>query len=122
MPLGTAGVTISGFGASGVTDNAEDVAAFAFATATGTVSKVSIPAPKDAIVLPDNQTVDPANADVIAFVGYLLDPSGFPGNAVASSKSGAQFDVFLGALRVRRRTRRHLNIWVRNPELTAPGI
>jgi len=127
VPLGTTGVTISSPGSTGSLDNAEDSAVFTFATKNGLVAKVSVPAPKASIFLPDNQTVDPSNADVIAFVTYLLNPLDYPGNAVASTKSGSQFDVFLGALRVRHKTRRKLNIWVRSPESTGmtpstPGI
>lgn len=126
IPLGIGRfTTTSDYGASGETDNAEDTAVFTFATATGTVAKVSIPAPKDTIFLADNMTVDPANTDVAAFVTALLSGTPETGGAAGfygATKAGASFSLFLGGLRVRRKTRRKLNIWVRNPELTAPGI
>lgn len=129
QPLGTSTQQVREFGASGTTDNAEDSVVLAFATTQGSVARLSVPAPNDAIFLADNQTVDPTNAAVAALVTELLscvtfnDASGTTGStAVASTASGAEFATFLGGLRVRRRTRRRLSIWVRNPELTAPGI
>lgn len=117
-------LTPSAYGASGGYDGAEDRAVFAFATAQGTIGKIGIPAPKSGIFLSDDQTVDPSNADVAAFVAAML--SGTPVAGVTgiygATKSGTTFTTFLGALRVRGKTRRKLNIWVRNPELTAPGI
>lgn len=104
------------------TDNAEDAVELAFQTANGTVSRISVPAPLDSIFLADNQTVNPANGDVAALVTQLLQTASWSGNGVASTKSGAALVAFLGGVRVRRSTRRRMNIFVRNPELTAPGI
>ena len=39
-----------------------------------------------------------------------------------STSTGSILNTYLGGLRVRGRTRRKMNLWVRNPELTAPGI
>lgn len=122
-PLGTVAITENVYGASGQTDNAEDVATFYFTSVEGITSKVSIPAPKDSIFLADNMTVDPGNSDVAAFVAEMLAPAGFTaGTAKASTKAGSPFSAFLGGLRVRRKTRRRLNIWVKDPTLTLPGI
>lgn len=110
------------YGASGAVDNAEDSAVFAFQTANGSVAKISIPAPKEGIFLADNQTVDPANSDVVNFVTQLLQTASWSGNGVAATKSGAALSTFIGGLRVRRRTRRKLNIFVKNPGLTTPGL
>lgn len=116
-------ITENGYGGSGSVDNAEDVATFTFATALGAVGKVSIPAPKSSIFLTDEQTVDPANTDVAAFVTAMI--GGAP-DAVSgwygATKSGASYAVFLGGLRIRRKTRRRMNIWVRDPNLSIPAI
>lgn len=102
-------------------DNAEDKAVFALATQDGTIGKISVPNPLDSIFLADKQTIDPANTAVVAFV-TALNLGGGTTTLVAATKGGAIYNTFLGGLRVRGRTRRKLNIWVRNPELTAPGI
>lgn len=102
-------------------DNAEDKAVFALATQDGTIGKISVPNPVDTIFLADKMTVDPANANVTSFIAAL----GLGGGTtvfVASTSGGAIYNTFLGGLRVRGRTRRKMNIWVRNPELTAPAI
>lgn len=123
VPLGTVKVEEIPYGASGQTDNAEDAAVFYFSTAEGTIAKIGIPAPKDAIFLADNMTVNPADTDVAAFIAEMLAPAGYTaGTAVASTKSGAGYVTYLGGLRVRRKTRRKLNIWVKDPTLTLPGI
>lgn len=108
------------YGATGVTDNAEDSAVFSFVSTQGTIVKTSIPAPKDSIFLADNMTVDPGNTAVAAFVAELLSTTAFTG--VMSSKGGAQVAAFLGGLRVRRKTRRKMNIFVKDPGLTTPAI
>jgi hypothetical protein len=120
--LGTAVETDYLYGASDNYDDAEDSAVFSFVTTQGTVAKISIPAPKSTIFLADNQTVNPANAAVAAFVTELLTPSDYAAGSIASAKSGAAFVSFLGALRVRKRTRRKLNIFVKNPQLTTTGV
>jgi hypothetical protein len=117
------------YGSSGNYDDAEDSAVLSFATANGTVGRISIPAPKSAIFLADLMTVNPAQTDVAAFVtavtsGAVLDPvssvtiSGWYG----STKSGAYYATLLGGLRVRRRTRRKMNIWIKDPTVTIPAI
>lgn len=111
------------YGASGETDNAEDSAVFSFATVLGAVGKISIPAPKDAIFLADNMTVNPADTDVSNFVSAVLGGTvGGTGFLNGATKSGAVYALFLGGLRVRRKTRRKYNIWIKDPGLTTPGI
>ena len=129
QPLGTSVQAVRAFGATGSVDNAEDSVGLSFATTQGGIAKVSIPAPKAVIFLADNMTVDPAQADVAALVSELLtcvefnDVSATAGStAIASTSSGAEFAEFLGGLRIRRRTRRKYNIWVRSPGLDTPGI
>lgn len=103
-------------------DNAEDAAVFTFATDSGTVAKISVPNPLDSIFLADKMTVDPANANVITFLEAINAGGDATASPVGATASGAFYNTFLGGLRKRSKTRRKLNIWVRNPELTAPGI
>jgi hypothetical protein len=103
-------------------DNAEDAVVLSYATASGSIMRISVPNPKDSIFLSDKMTVDPANSAVAAF-NTAMNLGGDPtANYVVSTSSGSQAAIFLGGLRKRLRTRRKLNIWVRNPELSAPGI
>lgn len=107
------------YGASGSFDDAEDSAVFAYQTVNGGLAKISIPAPKSSIFLADNQTIDPANASVLAFNTSLVGGvNGFFG----ATKSGGVMNLFIAGLRVRRPTRRKLNIFVKNPQLSTPGI
>ena len=124
LPLGgSALIEAAGYGSGGAVDNAEDSAVFSFQTSTGAIGKVSIPAPKSSIFLGDNQTIDPANAAVTAFTAYMLAPTtAFSNNGIASTKSGAGFTSFIGGVRVRRKTRRKMNIFVKNPQGTSPAI
>lgn len=71
--------------------NAQDKALFTFSSVGGQY-QIAVPAPDASIFLPDKETVNPANADVIAFVSAIetngTDPNG---NAL----------TFVGARRIR---------------------
>ncbi|MBV9720277.1 MAG: hypothetical protein JOZ77_13265 [Candidatus Eremiobacteraeota bacterium] len=124
VPLGGSNpVQNTVYGAAGVYADAEDSAVFSFLTSNGTVAKISIPAPKASIFLADGMTVDPSNANVSAFVGALTGggPGGLSG-FWGATKSGASYQAFLGAVRVRHRTRRKMNIFIKDPNLTIPAI
>jgi len=121
--LGAQPVTEDVYGAgTGLFDNAEDRAVFTFATLSGSLVKVSVPNPLDSIFLADNMTVDITNAAVAAFVAAFNLGGAITAGYVGSTSTGSILNTYLGGLRVRGRTRRKMNIWVRNPELTAPGI
>lgn len=83
--------TIVGVTDDGDYSNAQDKALFTFSSVGGQY-QIAIPAPDASIFLPDKETVDPSNADVIAFVGAIetngKDPNG---NAL----------TFVKALRIR---------------------
>lgn len=103
-------------------DNAEDAVVLSYATNLGTIAKISIPNPKDSIFLADKMTVDPTNTAVMGLNTYLVLAGDPTTEFVASTAAGGLYQTFLGGLRKRSKTRRKLNIWVRNPELNAPGI
>lgn len=118
----TQSVQASPYGSSGNYDNAEDAVVMFWQTTDGTVSKQQIPNPKSNIFLADEMTVDATNSAVAAYIAFM-NPGGDPtAGWVSSTKSGAYFATFLGGLRKRSRTRRKYNIYVKNPELSAPGI
>ena len=64
---------------AGAYDSAQDKALFYFTSVGGTY-QIALPAPEAAIFLPDKETVDPTNADVVAFVSAIetnsTDPNG----------------------------------------------
>lgn len=64
---------------AGAYDSAQDKALFTF-TSVGGQYQIAIPAPDESIFLPDKETVNPANADVVAFVDAIetngTDPNG----------------------------------------------
>lgn len=72
-----------GVAADGDYASAADKALFIFRSVGG-LYQIAIPAPDEAIFLPDKETVNPANASVIAFVGAITTNSTDPnGNALS---------------------------------------
>lgn len=74
--------------------NVSDAAVLSFLSAGGNIIGVTLPGFKEALYLADNQTVDPAQPLVIAFVaqclGFLVDTFGNPAT------------TFLGGIRQKR--------------------
>jgi hypothetical protein len=91
----------------------EDKAVFVFQDASGAYHRFQIPAPLLSIFLADEETVDDSNADVIAFNTAVI-------TNVKNAFGDAMID-FNGAIRLRRKLRRKLNINVKDPSLTGPG-
>lgn len=85
-----------GAAADGDYSTAQDKALFTFSSVGGQY-QMAIPAPDAAIFLPDKETVDPSNADVIAFVAAIeangTDPNGNPLSFVSAvrRRSGALY-------------------------------
>jgi hypothetical protein len=92
-------------------DTAEDKAVFVFQTAAGTRHSYAVPGPLTSIFLADLQTVNPANAGVIAYVGAVI--------ANVTNAHGDAVAFFVGGVRRRGKNRRKLNIFVLTPSLTA---
>jgi hypothetical protein len=103
-----------GYGANAEYEACEDKAVMTFVTTTGALHRYQIPAPKSALFLADGETIDPAQADVAAFV------TGVVANKV-SSRDGALITAFIGGVRARRKMNRRLNIYTKNPQLTTPA-
>jgi hypothetical protein len=84
----------SGPASSNPYPNVSDSALLTFSTALGTQIGVVVPGFKESLYLSDNQTVDPAQPLVLAFVafavGFLVDSAGNPATA------------FIGGLRQKR--------------------
>lgn len=102
-------------------DNAEDQAVFTFATQDGALGKISVPNPSDSIFLTDKQTVDPSNANVQAFI-TALNLNGATTSFVAATGGGGIYATWLAGFRKRGKTRRKMNVWIRDPSLTTPAI
>jgi hypothetical protein len=87
------------------------------------ICRLTIPAPKASIFLPDLVTVDPANADVIALNAQILAGAVPVTNAaVLSTKSLLIAKTFIGGVFVGRKLTRRFNKFTYNPELTVRGI
>jgi hypothetical protein len=66
----------------------------------------------------DEQTVNPANALVIAFNTAMLDTIT---NTFVSDALGNTFTGFVGGIRTRNKLRRKFTIYTKNPAETGPG-
>lgn len=110
----TTSPTVNSYGTNAVYETIEDKAQLTFQTATGAIHRYQIPAPKAAIFMADDETVDPANADVLALA------AAFVADQVAS-RDGSLIASFIGGIRVRRKFQRKFNIFTRNPAETGPG-
>lgn len=92
----------------------EDKAVFVFQTAAGQVHRYQVAAPKAAIFLADDETVDYTNALVIAFVAQV--------NAAFVSRDGVDITASVGGYRRRAPLQRKFNIRTRNPLTTGQGL
>jgi hypothetical protein len=93
--------------------NAEDKAIFTFQAANGSIHRLQVPAPIAAIFQADGETVDPANAAVVAFVAAFI------ANAVTSAGGAIGFGA--NGTRIRRKMHRRFSIFTKDPALTGPG-
>lgn len=106
------------FGSQAQFQNAEDKALLTWLCADNTLHRMSIPAPKVAIFLADQETVNLANALIVTLVSEMLtvDPTG----GYACNKSGSAFTALVAGLRVRRKFQRKTTIWTLIPAETGP--
>ena len=114
------------YGAVGQYQDAEDKAELVFQTAGGSFHRYQIPGPLAAIFLADLETVDSTNALVKQFVADMLNAT-FGGTAPSSgqtkatvSRDGTSLVLFIGGIRLRRRTQRRHNIITKAPDLVGP--
>jgi hypothetical protein len=110
----TTSPTAQSYGTAAEFDTCEDKAVLTFITATGSIHRYQIPAPKVAIFLADKETVDPANSDIAAFTAAVIS------NQVCSRDSSL-ITAYIGGIRRRAKFNRRLNIFTKNPALTGPA-
>lgn len=103
------------YGGAGKFSSIEDKAELVFTDAAGAVHRYQIPAPKDAVFLADDESVNPANALVIAARDAMTD-------GTTGSRSGVLNTGYLGGIRIRRKTQRRFAISTKNPALDGPGL
>lgn len=101
------------YGANATFESVEDKAMLTFQTEVGSMHRYQVPAPKEAIMLADGETVNPANGLVAAFAAAL--------GAGGASRDGVAISDYIGGIRIRRRFQRRFNIFTLNPLLTGPG-
>jgi hypothetical protein len=102
------------YGTQAVFGSVEDKARCTFYDSNFNLHHFEVPCPKSAIFMADGETVDPANADVIAFAGDMH-------TFVYSDVNDTAPLTFVGGVRTRRKMHRRLNIFVKNPAETGPG-
>jgi len=100
------------YGANATFASIEDKAIFTFLTADGSTHRYQIPAPLEAIFLADGETVDPSNTAVTAFTSAVV------ANTVGRTGTAITFGAF--GTRIRRKMRRRINIFTKDPSLSGP--
>lgn len=100
------------YGTNATFASVEDKAVFTFQTATGDLHRFQIPAPISSIFLADGETVDPANTAVVTFVSAVI------ANCLSRNNQVLGFGAF--GVRQRRKIRRKLSIFTKNPALSGP--
>lgn len=90
-------------------------ASMLFQDAYGGLHRYRIPAPKQGIFLADGMTVNPANADVLAWVNEMLTGTGA---CYACSRSGTALLNFFGGVLVNGKPRRRYGLLQLTPTLT----
>lgn len=103
------------YGTSAQYKNCEDKAQLLFQTAVGALHKFQIPAPKVAIFLTDQETVDPGNGLVVTLVAAMTD-------GVTCDRSSSPLSSLIGGGYIRRKTERKFNTITKNPALAGPGL
>lgn len=101
------------YGANATFESVEDKAQVTFQTEVGSMHRYKIPAPKEAIMLADGETLNPANGLVATFAAAMA--------AGAASRDGVAITDLIGGVRTRSRFQRRFNIFTLNPALTGPG-
>lgn len=113
-------VVTASYGTNATFASVEDKAMLTFQAVDGSLHRFNVPAPKSAIFLSDAETVNPANALVLALQTALHATSGA---AAASTRGGVLFGAssFIGGIRQRRKTRRKVNIYTLSAGLDEPA-
>lgn len=106
------------YGAQAVYETVEDKAQLTFTAALadgGTIHRWQVPAPKAAIFQADGQTVDQAQADVVALVGA------FETYVYPASSATAPMAAYIGGFRVKRKLQRRMNVFTKSANLDEPA-
>lgn len=116
---GSAGDTPEfGYGSDAQYAPIEDKASLTYFTARAQRHTYRIPAPKAAIFMSDEQTVNPANSLVVAFNTAILDTVT---SAFFSDAQGNPLTGYVGGIRTRSKLRRKFTIFTLNPAESGPG-
>lgn len=107
------------YGTQATFGSIEDKANFTLVDQAGLIHHYQIPAPKSAIFLADQETVNIAQTDVAAFIAYILSVG--PNGEFISTKGGEAFGSVVGGIRIRRKIHRRINIFTKNPTETGPA-
>lgn len=107
-----------GYGSQATFGSAEDKAVLTFTTGSGSLHRMSIPAPKSAIFYTDAETVNQAQDDVSALVAEIV---GGETTAFVTDQDGKQITGLVGGFRTRKPNQRKVNIFTLDPAESAPA-
>ncbi len=118
-------VSVPAYGTASTYQDVEDKATLSYLGGSGTLHKLSVPAPKSAIFLADAETVNKANALVAAITAAMILVSG---TAFVSDRGGIAYTAtpFIGGMRTRRRFQRRRGVTLplnrKSPGPGGPGL
>lgn len=104
------------YGSTTAYQDAADKAVLVYATTQGIVHRFQIPMPVTTLFLPDARTINPANANVVAFNVFMLTVVST--DFQPTDRLGNAFAVFIGGYRRRSKEPRKTNIYLRDANLT----
>lgn len=107
-----------GYGSQATFGSAEDKAVLTFTTGSGSLHRMSIPAPKAAIFYTDAETVNAVQADVAALIAEIITGEG---TAVVTDVDGKAITGMVGGQRTRRPNQRKVNIFTLAPSESIPA-
>lgn len=101
------------YGTSAEYNTVEDKAVLTFVSQQGTLHRYQVPAPKTAIFMADQETVDATQADMAAVItDFQTSVYGLPADTAPVT--------YVGGTRIRRKLHRKATIFDKNPALTGP--
>lgn len=107
------------YGTQATFGSIEDKLQMTFVADGGTLHRFQIPAPKSALFLTDQETVNIAQTDVAAFIAYVLGTG--PNGEFICTQDEKAFGASPGGMRIRRKNQRKLNIFIKNPAESGPA-
>ncbi len=107
------------YGTAAVYESVTDKASFTFIDSSGQLHRFSCPAPKSAIFLADEVTVDQANALVEAYIDVITNEAAAV--SFVCTRAGVAILSYAGGLRTKRPNRKRVSIFTKSGNLDEPA-